>query len=124
METHQHGRALIAVLTLVAWAPSSTTYAADWEVLGRQGRMQFVLVSKSHATDRQFFERAAKTLCPSGQVCQVMFWTDRKHVPSRTPFTDAQLNQMAAQYNQNPNTGFVQLLMPCRIDPNPNRCFK
>jgi hypothetical protein len=70
--------------------------------------MQFVLVSKERASDRQFFERTAKTLCPTNQVCQVMFWTERKHVPSRTPFTDTQLNQLAAQYNQNPNTGYVR----------------
>jgi hypothetical protein len=117
-------RTLTAALTLTATLVLPDASAADWEVLGRQGRMQFVLVAKSHAADRQFFERAAKTLCPPGQVCQVMFWTDRKYVATRTPFTDAQLSQLAAQYNQNPNTGFVQLLMPCRIDPNPNRCFK
>jgi len=112
-----------ALLVLATVISTSDAIAADWEVLGRQGRMQFVLISKSHASDRQFFERAAKALCPPGQVCQIMFWTDRKHVASRTPFTDAQLNQLAAQFNQNPNTGLVELLMPCRIDPNPKRCF-
>ena len=116
-------RALTILLALVTALGMTDTIAAEWELLGRQGQMQFVLVTKSHAADRQFFERAAKALCPSGQVCQIMFWTDRKHVASRTPFTDAQLNQLAAQYNQNLNTGLVQLLMPCRIDPNPNRCF-
>jgi len=116
-------RTLTAALTLAAVLALSDASAAEWEVLGRQGRMQFVLVSKSRAADRQFFERAAKALCAPGQVCQVMFWTDRKYVASRTPFTDAQLNQLAAQYNQNPNTALVQLLMPCRIDPNPDRCF-
>lgn len=124
MGTRASDRVLVAVLAFTAGALSFEVRAADWEVLGRQGRMQFVLVPKSQAADRQFFERAAKALCPPGQVCQVMFWTDRKYVASRTPFSDAQLNRLAAQYNQNPNTGFVQLLMPCRIDPNPNRCFK
>src|ERR1043166_9070887 len=123
MGTRVLGRVLIGVAAITAGAALSDPYAADWDVLGQQGRMQFVLVSKSHATDRQFFERAAKALCSSTQVCQVMFWTDRKYVASRTPFSDAQLNKMAAQYSQNPNIGLVELLMPCRIDPNPNRCF-
>jgi hypothetical protein len=39
-------------------------------------------------------------------------------------FTDTQLRQLAAQYNQNPNTGYVKLLMPCRLAPNPDRCFR
>src|SRR4051812_25076508 len=106
----------LQIFAALAFA-ASDTFAADWEVVGRQGRMQFVLVPTSQAIDRQFFERAAKALCPSAQVCQVMFWTERQYVPSRTPFTDTQLSKLAAQYNQNPNTGLTQLLLPCRVDP-------
>ncbi len=98
--------------------------AAEWEVLGRQGRMQFALVERGHESDRQFFERAAKALCPASEVCQVSFWTDRRYVPVRTPLTEAQLKRMVAQYAHNPNTGFVQLLLPCRVDSNPDRCFE
>jgi hypothetical protein len=86
--------------------------------------VQFVLLPKKHSSDRALFDNAAKALCPPRETCQVMFWTDRKYVPSRTPFTDAQLSQLAAQYNQNANTGYARLLLPCRVDPRPERCSK
>lgn len=117
-------RTLTVVIAGTATLAASGAFAGEWNVVGTQGMMQFVLVSKAREADKQFFEETAKTLCGSRRVCQIMFWTDKKFVPFRSPFTDAQLSNQVAQYNHNQNTGFVQLLLNCRIDPNPDRCFK
>ena len=111
------------IVTILGLSVVETTYAAEWEVLRKRGITYYVLVPKAHATDRKFFETTAKTICRSQRICQVMFWTDLKFVATQPPYSDAQLNQLAAQYWYNRNTGLVELLMPCRIDPNPNQCF-
>ena len=51
---------------------------SDWQVAGRLGLLQFVVVSESKAKDRDFYDAIIKTLCDPGGTCFLRFFTNLK----------------------------------------------
>jgi hypothetical protein len=51
----------------------------------------------------------------------VHFFADRERVDY--PFSEADLEAQVAIFNRNRNTRLNQLLLACRLDPDPESCF-
>ncbi len=111
----------IAVIRLVAVPQADTS---GWELLRTQGMMQFVLVAKPREADPAVYRRAIRALCKPGKHCFLLFWSDRRQVPSRMPMTDRQASAQVASYTKNPATRFEEMLWNCRIKNDPQTCFR
>jgi hypothetical protein len=116
---------LIAMLLVVlVTAPGRTqSRQKEWQLIRTQGMMKLVLVTKSKERDRSVYQDAIRSLCTPGDYCYVLFWSSRALVPKRIPMSDAQARAEVANYTHNPTTHFDELLMTCRIEKNPDKCF-
>jgi hypothetical protein len=111
---------LLCVPLLLLAVPCS---AADWQQLGGQGMMKFVLISKSKESDQATYRSAIRSLCGTSGYCYISFWSEKALVPARLPMTDAQIDGQVASYTRNPTTGFEELLWNCRLRIDPKNCF-
>lgn len=112
--------AVIAFATLLPFE----SYAKDWELVRTQGKMLLVVVDKAKEANEQIYQDAIRALCVPGKICSIQFWSDRRHVPSNWPMTDAQSDALVASYMKNPNSGFEQFLLSCLIKNDPDKCFR
>jgi hypothetical protein len=104
--------------------PAGTAVAEpEWERIGGQGQMQFVVIPQAKESDRSIYDAAITELCKPRQWCGIQFWSDRATVPASLPMTDAAAKAQTASYIYNPNTGLTQFLWACRIHPEPDECF-
>jgi hypothetical protein len=110
----------ISALLLLLSAPC---IAAEWQQLGGQGMMKFVLVSKSKESEEATYREAIRSLCGASGYCYISFWSERALVPKRLPMTDAQVDAQTASYTRNPATGYEELLWSCRLRSDPKKCF-
>lgn len=103
------------------------TNGSRWQLVvvqpGIQGREQFVLVEKASESDPKVYDDAIAHLCRSDEWCGLHFWSDSSLIPSHLPMSDLQATSEVANYTQNPDTGFTQLVWNCRVHHDPLNCF-
>jgi hypothetical protein len=115
---------LPAIIGLSLSCVSFDALSKDWELVSSSSLNHFVLVDASKATNRRFFENIADELCVPSKYCYVLFWTDPRMVARKLPMSDAQADALVANFANNPSTKHRELLLHCRIDPNPDQCFR
>lgn len=119
----------LAVLTLLASAlgrpfgESQQPSAPDWELVRTQGMMKLVVVSQAKEARRDVYQAAIGALCAPSQFCYILFWSDRRRVPRQLPMSDAEVAAQVAVYTRNPRTGLDELLLTCRLEKDPTKCF-
>jgi hypothetical protein len=96
----------------------------SWERVSSTGQMQLVWIAKDAESDRRVYDDAISALCRPKDWCGLLFWSDRQKMPMKLPMSDAQASAQVAAYTYNPRTNFREFLLNCRINPNPNECFK
>jgi hypothetical protein len=102
---------------------SICAYAADWEKVGSRGMMEFVVIAKEHEANEKAYLDIISNICMPGEFCHVMFWTDKKDVPSSWPMTEEQKDAMTVDYFYNANSDETIFLWNCRIVDDPEKCF-
>ena len=65
----------------VAYAADARPRGPDWQVAGRLGLLQFVVVSESRAKDRAFYDSIVTSLCEPDATCFLRFFTNSKKAP-------------------------------------------
>ena len=112
----------IPIIVLSLLLPLSG-HAQDWEKVKSRGMMEFVVVAKDKEADENVYLDAIKQICPQGEYCRIMFWSNRDDVPMSWPMTDTQENSMTVDYFYNANSDEVLFLWNCRFGNNTPRCF-
>lgn len=69
------------------------------------------------------YDEAIANLCRSDEYCTILFWSQRRYVPTEMPMTDTQANHEVANYFNNPRNGASGFLWKCKKGDDPNTCF-
>lgn len=118
---------LVPMLAATALTAASGAAKAEsqWRHAGAIGMRQFAVVDPAAAGDATLLKQAAKEICPPGQACMVMFWSEAESVPSKMPMTRNQQQAVVAQYLRNPTTGSEELLLKCQAaDSGSVKCLR
>lgn len=67
--------------------------------------MEYVVVLKEKSSEKAIYLDAIGSICAPHQFCHVMFWVDKKYVPTAWPMTDDQKHAMTLEYFYNANSG-------------------
>jgi hypothetical protein len=116
-------KALYLIIFITFIFPLTSSYGKDWEMERIVGKVAMVYVSKEKENDVQVYKDAVNDLCKKGQFCMIMFWSNKKHIPTSFPMSDKQEKELNASYTFNPKTGYKKLLWNCRIVNDPSQCF-
>jgi hypothetical protein len=96
---------------------------ADWQVAGRLGLLQFVVVSESRAKDRAFYDSIVKSLCEPDSTCFLRFFTNSKQAPVKLPLADAILAEPTAMFQRSAKQGNAVFQWSCRTGLASGNCF-
>lgn len=123
-ERQEKARKEAAATPATAAAPAKPA-GPPWRELHSQGVAHFVFMEPAHKRDRTAYDAASKAICGRASApCEILFWTDREMVATKIPLSDAEVDNQAAQYNRNPNTGFEAFFWSCKVNGNDKKaCF-
>jgi len=117
--------ALCAVLLSLAPGlalPQSPPVAA-WEVAGRQGLIQVVIVPPAQARNRDAYARQVALLCPPTATCFINFFTNSTGMPASVPLPDAIANEPTAIFRRSAKQGAELFRWSCRMGSDAGNCF-
>jgi hypothetical protein len=120
-------RTAIPLLLGASIAPSA--FAAEspggpeWQVAGRLGLLQFVVVAEARAKDRSFYDSIVKALCEPDTTCFLRFFTNSKQAPVRVPLPDAILAEPTATFQRSAKQGNAVFQWSCRTGLAAGNCF-
>lgn len=109
--------------TSVASAADMLARGSDWQVAGRLGLMQFVVISESRAKDRDFYDAITKSLCDPEATSFLRFVTNSKHAPLKVPLPDAILAEPTAMFQRSAKQGNAVFQWACRTGVTATNCF-
>jgi len=115
--------ALVALWLLSLGAAGHAQEDAPWELAGRQGLIQVVIVPPSQATDRDAYARQVKRLCAAGQTCFVNFFTNSTAAPVTLPLPEAISSEATAIYRHSVKQGAELFRWSCRLSKDASDCF-
>ena len=114
-----------AWFTLVAALSSATAAAADeaWQVVGRQGLMQVVIVPREKATEAAAYRAQIAKLCPPDRTCFINFFTNSSGALAVLPLPDAIAAEATARFRRSTKNGVELLQWSCRLGLAGSECF-
>lgn len=98
-----------------AVAGGAAAEEAAWELVGRQGLMQVVIVPAAKATDRAAYEAQIARLCPGDRTCFVNFFTNPTGAPVALPLPDAVAEEATARFRRSTKNGAELFQWSCRM---------
>lgn len=107
----------------VAYAADARARGPDWQVAGRLGLLQFVVVSESRAKDRAFYDSIVTSLCEPDATCFLRFFTNSKKAPVKVPLPDAILAEPTAMFQRSAKQGNAVFQWSCRTGLAAGNCF-
>ena len=113
--------AFAAVCLAPAWAPAAEPSA--WEVAGRQGLVQMVIVPAEQAADRAAYLAQLARLCAPEQTCFVNFYTNPTGAAVQLPLPDAVDHAATARYRFSAKNGVRVFQWSCRMKQDDDECF-
>jgi|GEM_PF-5625978 len=66
--------------------------------------MEFIVVAEEKNSEKEVYLDAINSVCVPYQFCHVMFWADKKDVPTAWPMTEEQMQAMTREYFYNANS--------------------
>ena len=119
---------LILVLTALlplspAAANSKTQEGEAWELVGRQGIVQYIIVPSDKLTDRSAYLAEIKRRCPALTTCFINFYANPSGVKPELPLPDAIFSAVAARYRRSLKSGMELLEWSCRLGVKGGDCF-
>ncbi len=114
---------LCAAISSGAHAASPLPAGQDWQVAGRMGLLQFVVVAESRARDREFYNSIVKSLCEPDTTCFLRFFTNSKRAPVKLPLPDAILAEPTATFQRSAKQGNAVFQWSCRTGLAAGNCF-
>ena len=114
---------LLGVLFPPAVFAADLPRGPDWQVAGRLGLLQFVVVAESRAKDREFYDAIVKSLCEPDTSCFLRFFTNSKQAPVQIPLPDAILAEPTAMFQRSAKQGNAAFQWSCRTGLAAGNCF-
>jgi len=122
--TGRPGGGRIAAIALVLI--SSTAWAADpatpWQLAGRMGSAQFIIVPEAQARDPAYYARVIAQACPQGESCFLRFFTNSHDLPLGLPLADPIYAEQTAMFSRSMKAQREVFEFSCRMGL-PEECF-
>lgn len=94
-----------------------------WQMAGRLGMMQLVVVEDARVADEATYVDAVKALCAPEQTCFVRFYANPQKLPLTVPLPDAIAGAPTAFYSRSAKQSNATFQWSCRVRNDPGRCF-
>lgn len=114
---------LLGVLFPPAVFAADLPRGPDWQVAGRLGLLQFVVVAESRAKEREFYDTIIKSLCEPDTTCFLRFFTNSKQALVQVPLPDAILAEPTAMFQRSAKQGNAVFQWSCRTGLAAGNCF-
>lgn len=108
------GWRLLPVLAAVL-AGGAAAEQPVWQVAGRQGLMQVVIVPTALAGDLAAYRAQIAVLCPGDRTCFVNFFTNSSGAPVALPLPDAIADEATARFRRSTKNGAELFQWSCRM---------
>lgn len=116
--------ACAALLCLAAGAATAQAPATGaWDVAGRQGLIQVVIVPAAQARSREAYAKQVALLCPPEATCFINFYTNSSGAPVSVPLPDAIANEPTAVFRRSAKQGAESFRWSCRMGSAEGTCF-
>jgi hypothetical protein len=96
---------------------------AAWEVAGRQGLIQVVIVPQAQARDREAYARQVALLCQPQLTCFINFFSNSTGAPLSVPLPDAIAKEPTALFRRSTKQGAELFRWSCRMGSDEGNCF-
>ena len=96
---------------------------AAWEVAGRQGLIQVVIVPQAQARDREAYARQVALLCQPQLTCFINFFSNSTGAPLSVPLPDAISKEPTALFRRSTKHGAELFRWSCRMGTDEGNCF-
>ncbi len=118
----------VALATASAMAADAASGAAssaapDWQLVGRQGIIQVVVVPAAQAHDRDAYAAQALKFCAGIETCFINFYTNSTNAPLALPLPDAVNNEPTAIMRRSAKQGVDGFRWSCRMGSVEPNCF-
>lgn len=114
---------VIAASTCLTLAAAPAKAASDWQLVGRLGKAQYIVVPESHARDRAYYERVIAEACPDRGTCFLRFFTNTQAAPLGLPLPDAIQNEATLIFSRSAKMAAEELRWSCRLQVPEGSCF-
>ena len=106
-----------------AAAASAPAAAHAWQLAGRQGIAQYIVVPIEGSKERSTYDRIVDEVCEPGMSCFISFFTNSKGVDIVLPLPDAIDHEPTAVFRRSIKQGGEQFRWSCRLGLPTNDCF-
>lgn len=110
---------LLGLAGATAWAGSAQT---PWQLAGRLGDAQFIIVPESFARDRDYYDRVVEEACNKGESCFLRFFTNSRKLPVAMPLADEIYAEQTAMFSRSMKQLHEVFQFRCRLGL-PGDCF-
>lgn len=114
---------LSATLVWVLAGAAQAQAPGAWELAGRQGLIQVVIVPPAEARDREAYARQVALLCPPQLTCFINFFTNSTGAPLSVPLPDAISKEPTAIFRRSTKQGAELFRWSCRMGTDEGNCF-
>ena len=117
--------AAFAALLCVAGGPAvaQAPVATAWDVAGRQGLIQVVIVPMAQARSRDAYSKQVALLCKPEATCFINFYTNSTGAPVSVPLPVAISNEPTAIFRRSAKQGAESFRWSCRMGSDEGNCF-
>jgi hypothetical protein len=96
---------------------------APWQMVGRQGLVQVVIVPEAQRSDVAAYQAQIARLCPPERTCFVNFHTNSSGAEPALPLPDAIASEATARFRRSAKNGAEVLQWSCRLGMREGECF-
>jgi hypothetical protein len=115
--------ALVAALALQGAAVAEPP-VADWQLAGRLGLLQFIVVPEASARDRAYYDRIIEDVCSDETAsCFLRFFSNSRGATLTFPLPDAVLAEPTVSFQRSAKHQREQFQWSCRLQLAESSCF-
>lgn len=111
-----------ALAACIASAPSFSA-AENWQKVGQQGLVQFVIVPIDEERNQGLYEQVVMKLCEPERTCFLNFYTNSTNAAPAMPLPDAIAKEATATFRRSAKNGVTVFMWSCRLKIPDRECF-
>jgi hypothetical protein len=113
----------VSMTASIAQPAIAASDVASWQVVGRQGLLQVVIVPAERATDAAAYQAEVAKLCTPQSTCFINFFTNSSGAQAELPLPDAIANEATARFRRSMKNGIEIFQWSCRLKLGDGECF-
>lgn len=115
--------ALLFLPLLLTAGATAAAQAEDWQLLGRQGLVQMVIVPAQHVRDEDAYREQIRRLCPPETTCFVNFYSNSTGATPALPLPEAISAEATATFRRSMKQMVERFSWACRMQMPQKDCF-